>query len=224
VQRTAINHLLKTSNEEGKFYRVETLKYEDFTHYNLWLEQPNYRRWSHNFYGKKQALDSIVLPETLFDGKGLEYEKGSFQVFKKSYLFQKYGYLFRWQYKKNRHLGKGYSDHFPIYANFSTSKPFKKKTPFFPSVSIEALLATKLKSPVVLEKVKVISLKKNKAAISQQGSQQSIYVYGVDSSFKVGETYDLRVYGCKKYQGKYEIIDFEIEKRYDTSTLTKDKR
>jgi len=215
-KRTAINHILNTVDDEGKFFRVNHLKYENFSHYNLWLEQPNYKRWSHNFYGNKQALDAIVLPSTLFDGKGIDYLHNTFRVFKRRYLFQKYGYLFRWQYKKNRHLGKGYSDHFPVYASFSTSKTFKDMKKTFKVGLIDDLLVKKPYCPILLERVKVESLKKNKATISQKGSSKTIFVYGIKDSLVLGREYDLMVYKRKKYKGNYELIDFEIEKRYDT--------
>jgi len=124
---SAINNVLKTINEEEKFCRINSLNSIEFSHYNLWLEIANYKRWSHNFYGNKQALDSILLPSTLFNAKGLEYVNNSFSVFKKSYLFHKKGYVFRWEIKKGRHKGKGYSDHLAISALFSTSRAFKKE-------------------------------------------------------------------------------------------------
>jgi endonuclease/exonuclease/phosphatase family metal-dependent hydrolase len=220
--RTAINHVLKTTNEEGQFFRINDLSYPKFLHYNLWLEQPNFRRWSHNFYGNKQALDAIVLPETLFDGRGIEYVNDSFNVFKKRYLFQKYGYLFRWQYKKNRHLGKGYSDHLPIYATFSTSKKYQKKMKPPRDGLIDDLFANTPHFPLRLKSVQVVSLQKNKAFIKQKGSQNKIALYGVEKSVKMGKRYDIMVYQRKKYQGHYEVIDFEIEKRYDAQHQIKE--
>jgi hypothetical protein len=41
-------------------------------------------------------------------------------VFKAPYLFGKRGRVNRWAYKHHKHLGKGYSDHLPIVATFST--------------------------------------------------------------------------------------------------------
>lgn len=216
-EKTAINHILNTIDNKGRFIRVNALSYQKFLHYNLWLEQPNFRRWSHNFYGNKQALDAIILPKTLFDGKGIEYVDNSFNVFKKRYLFQKYGYLFRWQYKKNRHMGKGYSDHFPVYATFSTSKPFQKKQRVVQSGLIDELFQAMPSYPLLLKSVQVTRLQKNKAFIFQKDSHNQIALYGIDKSLKLGGRYDIMVYKRKKYKGVYEVIDFEIEKRYDTS-------
>jgi len=213
---TAINHVLKTINTEERFFRINSLKEEALSHYNLWLELVNYKRWSHNFYGNKQALDAIVLPSTLFDGKGLEYVNDSFSVFKKSYLFHKKGYIFRWEIKKGQHKGRGYSDHLPVYALFSTSKVFKKREEVVKVGSIDALHQKSVHFPLLLKEVKVIVQEKNKVIIAQKNSKKSIIIYGVKSTMILHKSYDLMVYGRKKYNGAYEIIDFEIEKRYDT--------
>lgn len=213
---TAINHVLKTINKEERFFRIFSLKEEGLSHYNLWLELANYKRWSHNFYGNKQALDAIVLPSTLFDGKRLEYVNNSFSVFKKSYLFHKKGYIFRWEIKKGEHKGRGYSDHLPVYALFSTSKAFKKRDEVVKVGSIEALHQKSVHFPLLLKEVKVIVQEKNKVIIAQKNSKKSIIIYGVKNTMILHKSYDLMVYGRKKYNGAYEIIDFEIEKRYDT--------
>ena len=219
---TAINHVLKTTTKEGKFFRINSLKSIKLSHYNLWLELANYKRWSHNFYGNKQGLDAIVLPPSLFDAKGLEYVNNSFSVFKKRYLFHKKGYIFRWEIKKGRHKGKGYSDHLPIYALFSTSRPFKKQQNIIKVGSIDNLYRDSPHFPLLLKNVKVINIEKNKVMISQKNSKKNISIYGVENSMALKKTYDIMVYGCKNYKGEYEVIDFEIEKRYDTSTSNKE--
>jgi len=211
---SAINHVFKTINIEEKFFRIDSLKATELSHYNLWLEVPNYKRWSHNFYGEKQALDSIILPVTLFNGKGLEYMNDSFSVFKKSYLFHKKGYIFRWEIKKGRHQGRGYSDHLAIVALFSTSRAFKKRDNSIEIGSIEELHNPYPHLPLLLKKVKVIASQKNKVTVSQK--EKSIAIYGVGQSMRLHKSYDIMVYGVKKYKGKYEVVDFEIEKRYDT--------
>ena len=210
---SAINHVLKTINSEEKFFRIERLKSTALSHYNLWLEVPNYKRWSHNFYGEKQALDSIVLPSTLFDGKGLEYVNDSFFVFKKSYLFHKKGYLFRWEIKKGRHQGRGYSDHLAVVALFSTSRAFKMRNIHVKIGSIEELHKSSPPLPLLLKKVKVIASQKNKVTVSQK--EKTIAIYGVGKSMRLYKSYDIMVYGVKRYKGEYEVVDFEIEKRYD---------
>ncbi len=213
--KTAINDVLKTVTKAKQLVRIEDLSSTHFSHYNLWLEEPNYRRWSHNFYGKKEALDTILLPHSLFDAKGLDYVKDSFKVFRRNYLFHPKGYIFRWEYKKFKHQGRGYSDHLPIVASFSTSKPFQRKRHLSIQSSIDRLHAKNVRLPLLLKEVKVVSLAKNRAVITQRGAKKDILIYGVKEEFCLGAVYDIMVYGRKKYQGAYEIIDFEIEKRYD---------
>ena len=85
--------------------KVENL---DFYNYNLWSELPAHKRWSHDFYGTKSTIDSIIIPPTLTDNKGWFYEQGSFNVFKKRYLFikGKKNQLNRWVYKHSKHMGQ----------------------------------------------------------------------------------------------------------------------
>jgi endonuclease/exonuclease/phosphatase family metal-dependent hydrolase len=93
----------------------------DFYNYNLWSELDPHKRWSYSFYGKKGAIDSIIISPNLNDNKGWHYKKGSFGVFKKSYLFKR-GQINRWEYKHSKHTGYGYSDHLPLYATFINGK------------------------------------------------------------------------------------------------------
>ncbi len=213
--RTSINHVLKSINTEEKFVRKNHLSRNTFSHYNLWLDLPNYKRWSHNFYGKKQALDSILLPHSLFDGKGMDYVENSFNVFKRNYLFHKKGYIFRWEYKKSKHKGRGYSDHLPIVANFSTTKHFSLDASQRWKASIDSLYREKVSFPVLLKKVKVIFKDKKRMIISQKYAKKNILIYGIKDEFILGHEYDISIYKRKKYKGTYEIIDFELEKRYD---------
>ncbi len=215
--RTGINHILHSIDSSEKMVRVDKLSPNKWLHYNLWLELPNYRRWSHNFYGDKEGLDSILLPYTLFDGKGLEYVSHSFNVLKKSYLFHKKGYIYRWVYRNNRHLGKGYSDHLPVFATFSTSKPYKRVSVSVKEGSVEILKRRIVHFPLYLTKVKVLSTSKNRAIIGQQASKEQIAVYGTKEMLKLGKSYDIMVYGRTLFKGHYEIVDFEIEKRYDNT-------
>jgi len=116
---SGINHILHTL-EEGEAVTFETLKKCEDCAYNLWYELPAKERWSHNFWGKKEALDSIIISPALADNKGVDYIRRSFSRFSPDYLFNKRG-IYRWQQSKKHpkhHLGKGYSDHLPIYAEF----------------------------------------------------------------------------------------------------------
>lgn len=112
--KTGINHVLDT---------LETDRFQG-DNYNLWYELNPQERWSHIYRGKKEALDSIIISPSLSDNKKLEYKPNSFVTFKKPYLFHtKKGkkQLYRWQmqYKyPKHHLGKGYSDHLALVAEF----------------------------------------------------------------------------------------------------------
>ena len=219
--KTGINHVLNTINSEEHFIRPSFFKKKSFEHYNLWLELANYRRWSHNFYGNKQGLDAMLLPSTLFDGKGIDYIANSFYVLKKDYLFHKKGYIFRWEYKHKHHQGRGYSDHLPIVASFST-KPFKNLKKSTVRGSIKSLHGKNPLFPMRLKGIKVISKEKNKVLVQEVNSKQTIFIYGVKESMFLGNSYDIVVYQRKFYKGHYEIIDFEIEKGYDTTINKKD--
>ncbi len=210
---TGINHILHSIDSFGKMVRVNSLYPNRFFHYNLWLELPNYRRWSHNFYGDKEGLDSILLPYTLFDGKGLDYVSNSFNVLKKSYLFHKKGYIYRWVYKKGRHQGRGYSDHLPIFATFSTTKPYVREFYKAKEGKLSDLQKKNPYTPLYLKKVKVYAVSKNKVTIGQKDSKEHVVVYGTKGELRLGKSYNLMVYGRKFFKGEYEIIDFEIEKR-----------
>jgi endonuclease/exonuclease/phosphatase family metal-dependent hydrolase len=116
---TGINHILKTVNDNAPI-TLEKLRKCEACAYNLWYEIPIQKRWSHNFWGKKEALDSMIISPALADQKGVDYMPGSFSRFAPDYLFHKRG-IYRWQQSRKHpkhHLGKGYSDHLPIYAEF----------------------------------------------------------------------------------------------------------
>ncbi len=222
VPFTGINHILKTINRDGIFIRPYSIGKNSFEHYNLWLDLPNYRRWSHNFYGDKQGLDAILLPYTMFDGKGIDYIINSFYVFKKSYLFHKKGYIFRWVYKKGRHKGKGYSDHLPIVASFSTNKPFANLEQSISKGYIRDILNKNCSFPILLENVKVVFKDKKVVEVEDSISKEKIIIYGGEDSFILGSYYNIVVYGVKLYKNKYEIVDFGLKKRYYSTTKKKD--
>jgi endonuclease/exonuclease/phosphatase family metal-dependent hydrolase len=115
--RTGINDVLRTMRN-GKPVRLDTIGAGE--HYSLWLEVGIAQRWSHNFFGDKEAIDAILIPSSLHDGQGWEYVADSFRVYRPRYLFGRHGAIKRWAYKHGKHLGHGYSDHLPIVATFST--------------------------------------------------------------------------------------------------------
>lgn len=106
---------------------VRLLKSGDQTalHYNLWYELPANKRFSHVFGKHKEALDHMLISQTLHDKQGLEYRTHSFEVFVKEYMLDNNGNPLRWQISekgKGKHLGSGFSDHLPITAIFHTAE------------------------------------------------------------------------------------------------------
>ena len=216
--KTGINHILQTTLN-GEMINEKGMKSKAFQHYNLWLELPRFQRWSHNFFGKKQGLDAMLLPPSLFDGRGLDYLNDSFRVFKPAYLFHKKGYINRWQYRYERHLGKGYSDHLPIMATFST-KPyiFDYKRQSMITGSIADLYTKKISHSIYLKKVNVLLKRRHHAIIKQSKTGRAIFVYGADG-LEEGKSYDIVVDNVKTYRGLHEIVDFTIEYRYGKSNI-----
>ena len=206
-------------------------------HYNLWSELPAHKRWSHDFYGSKSAIDSIIIPPTLNDKKGWFYKKGSFKVFKKRYLFKKNKKytLNRWEYKHSKHTGKGYSDHLPIYAIFSNKNTKELKYEslldkiwkmFIPAVkeeksdkkeekikvlTIDTLYKWKyLKKPIILKDACVIYKRGDFGVIKSSPNSKAITLYKSAEGLKEGVCYDFKVYKKKKYFGLDEITDLDI--------------
>ncbi|MEO0224092.1 MAG: endonuclease/exonuclease/phosphatase family protein [candidate division WOR-3 bacterium] len=90
--------------------------------YDLWNELRNKEIGSHYFKNKWGTLDHILISQSLLDtNSNIFYIKNSFNVFKADYLLID-GIPYRWQVEFEGnftiHLGKGFSDHLPIYAKF----------------------------------------------------------------------------------------------------------
>lgn len=215
---TGINNILKTTIGD-RLVKENDMKSKKFQHYNLWLELPTFQRWSYNFFGKKQGLDNILLPPSLFDGKGVDYVNDSFKVFKPAYLFHKKGYINRWQYKYGRHLGKGYSDHLPIMATFSTQPyHFDDKNQTLITGHIGDLYVKNLSNILYLKKVKVILKRGHHAIIKQFKNGRAIFVYGAEG-LEEGKSYDIVVDKIHTYKGLHEVVDFSIAYAYGTSNI-----
>ena len=125
-----INHILRTiEDSEMVNEKILTKQAENDFLYNLWLEIDKLRRWSYNFFGNKNSPDNIIVSKGLYDNQGISYIDNSFDKFHPDYL-SKGNAVYRWQRAESgtgRHLGKGYSDHLPIFAYFSTG-PFRFKS------------------------------------------------------------------------------------------------
>jgi len=209
---TGITDILKTTKNGKLLQENEILKADRTSHYNAWQELPFKHRWSHKFYGNKSTLDHILLPFSMFDGKGLDYVNDSFTVFKAPYLFTKKGYINSWQYKNGKHLGKGYSDHLPVYAFFD-KKPYeadknRNKISKTLSTNIEYLYTTDtLIQPVELKDAVVVLKRGRYAVVKQTAKGRGIFLYGCVNGLKEGRKYDLLVQDITSYKGLKEITD-----------------
>jgi exonuclease III len=207
--KRALNHLLHTVDGKELLDEEQVREGALLRHYDLWLELPFKERWSHKFYGRKSTLDHILLPPSMFDGKGVDYINDSFKVFKRRYLFTTKGYINSWQITGGRHTGKGYSDHLPIVAVFDT-------TPYHPSAQnrqskpvdgmIEDLYTvTKLDAPVILHNAVVVLKRGRYAILKQKPKGRGIFVYGAVQGLDEGRQYDLEVQDISDYHGLKEI-------------------
>ncbi len=223
---TGINHILKTLCD-GKPVTKRTIHWP--CHYDLWYELPPQKRWSHNFYGQKTALDHILLPASMFDGKNIDYVNKSFRRFTPYYLFTRKGAVNRWQIdrrRRGRDLGKGYSDHLPIYALFS-DRPFKmvtgssngpideaSKPPLTDGKTVRIADLYRMPvgwSDVTLHNAAVI-YKKGDIAILKSPQDRGILVYRDTRKLRFGHAYDLKVRKLYDYKGLREITKLEILK------------
>jgi len=87
--------------------------------YNLWFELPPEERASDAYQGEWGTLMQMLLTRGLYDYRGVQYIDNSFGVAKLPGLnVNDNGLPKRWSFGGTR--GSGYSDHFPIYAKFTT--------------------------------------------------------------------------------------------------------
>ncbi len=206
--RIGLNHLLKTV-KNGELLTPETILPLHQEHVDLWTQLPFSKRWSHKFYGRKSTLDHILLPASMFDGKGIDYVNGSFGVFKADYLFTKKGYINSWQIKGAQHTGRGYSDHLPIYALFDT-KPFVHAAKYVPPKPVNGTIEMlyqkeKLDVPVDLKHSVVVLKRGRYAVLKQHPGGRGIFVFGTARGLQEGSVYTLRVQEIHTYKGLKEI-------------------
>jgi len=221
---TGITNVLKTTKDGKLIEEREILKSGKASHYNAWQELPFKDRWSHKFYGNKSTLDHILLPSSMFDGRGLDYVNDSFSVFKAPYLFTKKGYINSWQYRNGKHLGKGYSDHLPLYAFFD-NKPYvadknSNKITKTLSKNIEYLYTIdSLLQPVELKDAVVVLKRGRYAIVKQTADGRGIFLYGSVNGLKEGMKYDLLIQDITSYKGLKEITDLVKVKNKGTADL-----
>ena len=116
--KTGINHVLNTIGATSIAKQAHLMPTQ---FYNLWYDLPPQQRWNYIHRDKKETLDSIIVSKPVLERGGFDYVYGSFGVLRKPYLFYK-RHINRWYIRHSRqgarHMGKGYSDHLPIYAFF----------------------------------------------------------------------------------------------------------
>jgi hypothetical protein len=207
-------------------------------HYNLWSQIEPHYRYSYDFFGRKSAIDSIIIPKSLNDNRGWRYIKRSFKVFKKRYLFKK-SYINRWEIKNSKHTGYGYSDHLPIYAKFSNGikeskhesmldKIFKNFIPHKADkkeskkslknrievakneLTLEELAAIKSTTrESIVKRACVIFKRGDIAVVKNSKNAKPIMLYRCAEPLKEGRCYQLSVYKKKRYYKIDEITDLK---------------
>jgi endonuclease/exonuclease/phosphatase family metal-dependent hydrolase len=123
---------LKAIDDKNVFKRDSS----DDRMYNFWFELPSAERCSYMHSGSLQCLDHILSTASLFDGKGIDFVEGSFQVVghnggeAASKMMKSDGRTpYRWGMQKSdrgsRFTGTGYSDHLPLVATFKIASRCK---------------------------------------------------------------------------------------------------
>lgn len=110
--KTGINHVLRSIKTSQKSF------------YNLWYDTNKENRYTYIYRGKKEALDNILISQSLLNTKGINYIKNTIKNFDEKYLFKKKN-IYRWQMsygKIKKHKGKGYSDHLAVIAKFKVNR------------------------------------------------------------------------------------------------------
>ena len=96
--------------------------------YNLWYELPALKRYAEVWRGHIGTLMHMILSSGLYDNRGISYVDNSFrQIILPGINADAIGRPLKWHFTGK--TGGGASDHFPIYARFTT-KPFEKKGAF----------------------------------------------------------------------------------------------
>lgn len=211
---TGINQVLNTSYNKRYVTYDDVLKIQKKVHFNLWLDVEGKERFSSKFRNQNNTPDNIIIPPALLDTKRISYIHKSFKVFKPKYLY-KNKQVQRWKMKNRIHQGYGYSDHLPIYAEFSTNKENRNLVKKL-ELNKEELSKishlykkTKLIKPAILKDIIVIYKNRNSAIIKQK-DDKAIYIYKNAKDLKLGYSYNIKVNQIKNYNDLQEIEDFEI--------------
>lgn len=198
--------------------------------YNLWLEKDPDERWTRKFYDHEDCYDHILVSGDLLSGGGPSYVEDSFDRFDPWYLFDN-GKAFRWQRRdegKGKHVGEGYSDHFPVHATFSTESFDEANTNPYGDLAQSGRIVPVARlydiptgrCDVVIENC-VVLYRHRDSAIVKEKDGRGIYVYRAAEELEPGSVYDLHVRRVKDFHGLREIVDLEVvEKTGRVSAVT----
>ncbi len=113
MERTALNDVLRSQGDEAG------LLTPNHDLYNLWHELPPEQRGSDTWRNEWGTLMHLIVSQGLYDRRGVQYVDNSFGVARFPGLnADAAGTPLRWS--ADPPAGRGYSDHFPIYARFTT--------------------------------------------------------------------------------------------------------
>jgi endonuclease/exonuclease/phosphatase family metal-dependent hydrolase len=113
-KKSAINEVLGSQGNEA------ALQSGQADLYNLWFELPAEKRGSDVFQNKWGTLMHLIVSRGLYDNKGLQYEDNSFEVLAIPALnADALGRPLRWSRSRTP---SGFSDHFPILAEFQIAE------------------------------------------------------------------------------------------------------
>ncbi len=200
-----INDILKTTINSTFITKDNLYECDDYVHYNLWLETPSYKRFSYRFRGSYETPDSIIISTSLLDGNEIDYVDGSFSVFMPYYLYQK-EFIQRWQIdKKGFHKRRGYSDHLPIYAKFTTTPKKVDNTKKLDLSKISSLYEIEsILTPLTIKDA-IVLYKTANSAIIKQANDRAIFIYNDAKELEVGNIYDLTVNKISLFYGQKQI-------------------
>jgi len=208
---TGINHILNTVLNNKYILENDILKKQKQVHYNLWFELEKKQRFSVIFRKERNTPDNILVSSGLFNNLGISYLDNSFKVFKPKYLYLN-NHIIRWG------KTKGYSDHLPIVATFTTNKFIKKETNNKQNFknSLDHLYKVQyLNKPLNIKKIIVI-YKYKKSAILKEINGRSIYAYKCANSLRLGNAYNLTIDDIELYNGLLEVKQISNIKKLKT--------
>lgn len=180
--------------------------------FDPWTNVPYTNRYSHAFYGKKSAIDRILLSESFFDLSGFEYVKNSFKVVKNDFLSDFKGNPNRWKGKQH-----GYSDHFPIMLSISDNKIINKS---IKNISIDDIYSMKNGQVEFSLKDAVVIYKSKYGVILSQG-KRGIFLHEKNSNLLLNHKYDIRVNSINEYKNIKQINAYDILKKHSFTDTNK---